>query len=177
MEKRIMQLIDFVKVYKRAFSEEHCQQLIDIYDNSASKGFETPTMKFDQVTLMNNNAPTMAAVQIFIDHFNQYGRWLESRGNPYLPPVQELEQLRIKKYPVDGYFKEHIDAADKQSSRRYLSAFVYLNESGGTKFFNKKIPAQTGTMVLFPPQWMFPHTGLVGRQPKYFLSTYLHFSA
>jgi prolyl 4-hydroxylase len=98
-------------------------------------------------------------------------------NNRFLPVAQELEQLRIKKYPVGGYFKEHIDAADRSSSRRYLSAFVYLNESGGTKFFDKKIKAQPGTMVIFPPQWMFPHTGLVGDKPKYFLSTYLHFSA
>jgi len=172
-----MKLIDFVKVYKRALTEEHCNSLIEIYENNASKHFETETMKFDQCTLLNNNAPTMAAVQIFVNYFNQYRRWLESNGQEYLPYTQELEQLRIKKYPVDGYFKEHIDAADRMSSRRYLSAFVYLNDSGGTQFFDKKIRASTGDLVIFPPQWMFPHTGFVGSKPKYFLSTYLHFSA
>lgn len=172
-----MNLIDLVKVYPRAFSEEHCQQLIDIYDNSATKSFETDIMKFDQVTLLNNNAPTMQSVQIFLNYFNQYRRYLEKKGNKFLPHTQELEQLRIKKYPVGGYFKEHIDAADKNSSRRYLSAFVYLNKSGGTKFFDKVIKADVGTLVIFPPQWMFPHTGLVGDKEKYFLSTYLHFSA
>lgn len=170
-------LADLVKVYKHAFSTEHCEALIDIYESNASKSYETDIMKFDQCTLLNNNTATMMAVQEFINHFNQYRRWLESRGQSHLPPIQELESLRIKKYPVDGYFKEHIDAADRQSSRRFLSAFVYLNDSGGTKFFNKVIKAEVGTMVIFPPQWMFPHTGLVGNKEKYFLSTYAHFSA
>jgi len=172
-----MELIDFVKVYKNAFTEEHCNQIIDIFENNACKSFETDVMKFDQTTLLNNNIATMNAVQIFLNYFNQYRRWLESRGHNHLPPIQELEQLRVKKYPIDGYFKEHIDAADRASSRRFLSAFVYLNKSGGTKFFNKKIKAEPGTLVIFPPQWMFPHTGLVGDTEKYFLSTYLHFSA
>ena len=93
----------------------------------------------------------------------------------HLPETLSFEQLRIKRYPTDGYFKEHIDAWDTPSSKRFLSAFVYLNESGGTKFFNKIIDAKPGKMVIFPPHWMFPHTGLVGQTPKYFLSTYLHF--
>ena len=172
-----MELSNLVKVYKHAFSEEHCQSLIDIYEANETKSYNTDVMKFYQHTLLNNNLPTMNAVQIFLRHFNQYGKWLESRDQEYLPPVQELEQLRVKKYPVGGYFKEHIDAYGKATSRRYLSAFVYLNDSGGTKFFGKKIKAETGTMVIFPPMWMFPHTGLVGDKPKYFLSTYLHFSA
>jgi len=172
-----MKLIDLVKVYRGAFSPEHCEALIDIFEHNASKSFETDIMKFDQCTLMNNNPPTMAAVQNFLNHFDGYRKWLNSRGQKYLPEAVELEQLRIKKYPIDGYFREHIDAADRQSSKRFLSAFVYLNDSGGTKFFDKTIKAETGTMVIFPPQWMFPHTGLVGKKPKYFLSTYLHFSA
>ena len=172
-----MQIADFVKVYRHAFEPEHCNQLIDVYENNAAKSIETPTMKFDQCTLLNNNLPTVNAVQIFLSYFDQYRRWLESRGQKYLPPTFELESLRIKRYPVNGYFKEHIDAADRNSARRYLSAFVYLNESGGTKFFDRTIKAEAGTMVIFPPMWMFPHTGLVGKTPKYFLSTYLHFSA
>tara|TARA_B100001287_G_scaffold159021_1_gene133644 strand:+ start:2007 stop:2525 length:519 start_codon:yes stop_codon:yes gene_type:complete len=172
-----MELSNLVKVYKGAFDKEHCRQLIDIYESDAAKRFETDVMKFDQCTLKNDNLPTMNAVQIFLSYFNQYDRWLKSKNQNYLPPIQELEQLRIKKYPIDGYFKEHIDAADRQSSRRFLSAFVYLNDSGGTKFFNRRINAEAGTMVIFPPQWMFPHTGLVGNKEKYFLSTYCHFSA
>lgn len=172
-----MELSNLVKVYKNAFTKEHCKSLIDIYESEAIKSFETAVMKFDQCTLSNNNLPTMSAVQIFLNYFNQYDRWLQSNKQNHLPPIQEIEQLRIKKYPIDGYFKEHIDAADRQSSRRFLSAFVYLNDSGGTKFFNRRINAEAGTMVIFPPQWMFPHTGLVGNKEKYFLSTYCHFSA
>lgn len=170
-----MNLIDLCKVYRQAFSPEHCERLIEIYETNAAEHYENSLMKFDQCTLNNNDQAVGAAVNIFIDHFNKYRQWLEKNDQKYLPPAVQFENLRIKKYPIDGYFKEHIDAADLASSRRFLSAFVYLNDSGGTKFFNKKINAEVGTLVVFPPQWMFPHTGLVGKKPKYFLSTYLHF--
>jgi hypothetical protein len=55
----------------------------------------------------------------------------------------------------------------------------YLNdvESGGnTVFGDVIITPKKGTLVMFPPLWMYPHRGeppLSG--PKYIMSAYLHY--
>ena len=55
----------------------------------------------------------------------------------------------------------------------------YLNdvENGGeTEFLNVSIKPKAGTLVVFPPLWMFPHKGNAPISgSKYLLSTYLHY--
>ena len=65
--------------------------------------------------------------------------------------------------------------AQGEYERAKTNVMVYLNDSGGTEFFGNKIPAETGKVVCFPPNWMFPHNGYVGDKPKYFMGSYLHF--
>ena len=76
-------------------------------------------------------------------------------------------------------FDTHVDVMDYNSARRFLSFFWYLNDveiGGETRFYNLEITPKKGTLVVFPPLWMFPHKGeppLSGE--KYLLSTYLHY--
>jgi prolyl 4-hydroxylase len=171
-----MELSDLVKVYDGIIRPEMCEDLIKKYDAAESyERYENETYKFNQIGLMNTPGLEQDVVQMFDMGFGQYRKWLEAQGNSFLPETSTLEQVRIKKYATDGYFKEHVDSWDNTSSKRFLSAFVYLNDQGGTKFFDKVIKAKSGRMVVFPPQWMFPHTGLVGKKPKYFMTTYLWF--
>jgi hypothetical protein len=91
------------------------------------------------------------------------------------------EEFRIKKYNNDGQdaFDVHVDVMDHASAKRFLSFFWYLNdveEGGETVFWNYKIQPKAGTLVVFPPMWMFPHAGNEPTSgPKYLLSTYLHY--
>lgn len=171
-----MELSDLVKVYDDIISPKMCEDLIEKYDTAEShERHETKIYKFNQLGLMQSLGLEQDVIQMFVIGFDQYRKWLESQGNSFLPETLSFEQVRIKKYATDGYFKEHVDSWSNGTSKRFLSAFVYLNDSGGTKFFDKVVKAKAGRMVIFPPQWMFPHTGLVGKKPKYFMSTYLHF--
>jgi hypothetical protein len=76
-------------------------------------------------------------------------------------------------------FDTHVDVQDYASARRYLAFLWYLNdvEDGGkTVFTGLTIAPKRGTLIVFPPLWMFPHKGeppISG--PKYILSGYLHY--
>lgn len=174
-----MELTSFVRQYSKAFPKDLCRDLIDLYEkkwDNLEHGVEYDTMdnelmKFNQIGLSNDNPLTKKALDIFLHVVEDY-----RMDHKYLRKPVSLEKLRIKKYPIDGYFKEHVDASSYDHCTRYLAMFVYLNDSGGTTFFGKTIKAETGKVVVFPPLWMFPHTGFVGDKPKYFLSTYLHYA-
>ena len=91
----------------------------------------------------------------------------------------------IQKYIKNtGYFKYHDDFSitienDNIFYRKIVFIF-YLNDvdtGGETELLDDyKIKPKAGTLVIFPPMWMFPHSG---REPisgsKYLLSTYLHY--
>ena len=76
-------------------------------------------------------------------------------------------------------FDTHVDVQDYASARRFLSFMWYLNDvdSGGKTVFNElTIDPKQGKLVVFPPLWMFPHRGEApDDDPKYILSTYLHY--
>jgi hypothetical protein len=87
----------------------------------------------------------------------------------------------MKKYEADkGEFKEHIDATNIESSKRFLVFFAYLNDGdgGGTTFTknNLTIDRESGKLIMFPPLWTHPHKGdkPIGN-PKYIIGSYLHF--
>ena len=89
----------------------------------------------------------------------------------------------MKKYDadLDDRFEQHIDVGDHDSARRFLVLFFYLNdvEEGGETTFPRldlKIKPKRGSVLIFPPMWMYPHAG---EQPvsndKYIVGTYLHY--
>ena len=167
---------EYIKVYRKALSPKVCGTIIGKFDQAELEVHHTDGYKFDQINLSTSSAFEEEVHQSIIPvvkHFVElYNKELKIK---YFPEKYGYEQLRLKKYPKDGYFKEHVDVMDYASARRFLSIFMYLNECGGTKFGDKLIKPEIGTLVIFPPLWMFPHTGLVSKGEKYFLSTYLHY--
>jgi hypothetical protein len=105
--------------------------------------------------------------------------------NPrHWPEEYGFEQIRIKRYQSQNQdeFRNHVDVGDHSSARRFLVCFWYLNTvvAGGETVFtleNTKVvkPIQ-GSVLVFPPLWVFPHAG---RRPlqgnKYIIGTYLHY--
>ncbi len=86
------------------------------------------------------------------------------------PMVERLD-------PGQG-FAWHIDSGPLGTARRFLSALTYLNtveEAGATEFpwQNMALKPRQGTMVLFPPYWLFPHRGVPPkREVKYKMTCY-----
>lgn len=178
----------FIRIYNNALEKDVCQYLIDIFEKNSEHWERLDLNRKPNFTQLNLTSLCENSEEI--DYINTYisGRmstyktdYLNSFGQEYFPINYAYEQFRIKKYNNDGQdaFDTHVDVMDHQSAKRFLSFFWYLNdveEGGETMFWDYPIKPKAGTLVIFPPLWMFPHSGrepISG--PKYLLSTYLHY--
>lgn len=82
---------------------------------------------------------------------------------PYSRGIIELNQLNALRYEKTGHYKYHVDGG--QGHRRTLSAILFLNNDykGGELCFDNdgtdfKIPAKPSSLVLWPSNFLFPHT-------------------
>ena len=99
-----------------------------------------------------------------------------------IPMRPRLENIRIKRYRagVDEGFQPHFDSIDAVANR-YMVFLWYLNDvaaGGETEFcdLGVRVAARAGTLLMFPPYWMFQHAGLRPvSNDKYIVSTYLLF--
>ena len=99
------------------------------------------------------------------------------------PPIISMENIRIKKYlPNDkDEFKIHVDVLRALLAKRFLVYILYLTdvEEGGETYFprqNIKVKPKEGRLVMFPPFWSLPHSGLKPiKGTKYVIMSYLHY--
>ncbi len=103
-------------------------------------------------------------------------------GNRFWPENYGLEQIRVKRYNEGDCFKQHVDIGSLESSKRFLAFLFYLNDDyeGGETLFktpdNHMVRPLKGNVVVFPPTWQYPHSGLpVTRGTKYIMSSYLNY--
>ena len=176
---------DYIVEYPNAFSDEECDTIVRIYEDNASSVERLDrdrTPQFSQLnwtalgTMEDYHQSTAEKIRTF------FKGYVESRFSiKAFPNDVGFEQLRLKRYSAakEDVFSWHVDVGDHASARRFLAAFVYLNtvEVGGTtEFENMSVKAEKGKMVVFPPLWLFPHSGTVPiSNDKYILSTYLHY--
>ena len=113
---------------------------------------------------------------------SQYCRDLRDQTQFFKQPNLAMEEFRIKRYNSETgqQFDTHVDACSLESSKRYLSFLFYLNDDftgGETVFYpDQEIQPKTGSVLIFPPTWQYPHAGLpVMTGTKYIMSTYLNF--
>ena len=194
-------ILDYVKVYDNALGLEFCDQLIKEFErdweHQMSTGRDDPvivTTKGDK--LYKKFTEIDFAI---VPHWQEkYGTQLKSEIAYYInlyyndlgypahlrPQKFGYEGFRIKRYLPDTNERidNHIDAGNLGFCKRFLSLFWYLNdveEGGETRFtdLNYHVKPKAGSLLIFPPMWMFPHAGLpVVSGPKYLLHSYLHFS-
>lgn len=125
--------------------------------------------------IKNLSSITSKTLSLYKKDLPDYTKWYPSR--------LFLEEFRIKKYHCnsDDRFDIHVDIEDHKSAKRYLAFIYYLNDDfvgGETEFphHNKKIKPKQGSVVMFPPNWQYPHAGLqVSKGVKYIMSTYCHY--
>ena len=182
-----MELIDFIKVYDNALTEEECHKLIEIFETGRDKTkLNNNYQKFTQYWVSESGH-----LQFFENiknkmtkcHLN-YKSYLSARldHDAIFPSNYVFESLKIKKYEPElkEEFRKHIDVASKSTFKRFLSTLIYLNdvEEGGQTVFNDvTIESKEGRLILFPPLWMFPHAGKIPiSNTKYILTTYLTYS-
>lgn len=184
----MVELNDLIKIYPDSLSKDICNYLITFFDSNESiheKITNDKKPNFTQLDLSEcaSKNSELESVHNFLVHTtiqykNEYYSFIDSRC---FPEDNAFEHFRIKRYLNNGddAFDTHVDVKDLSTCKRYLSFMWYLNdvESGGnTVFYDYKIQPKAGTLVVFPPMWMYPHKG---EEPisgsKYIMSTYLHY--
>ena len=173
----------YCEVYHDAMPANVCKLLIDQFEYADNKsrvddnGYPTFT-----AVNVNQEFPSMVPplVMYVKDVVQRYHRDYPEYTK-YIPVLRSLEEFRIKRYNSDSddRFDEHVDVADTQSANRQLAFLFYLNgnfEGGQTEFNDgSRVTPHTGSVLVFPPFWLFPHAGLpVIKGTKYIMSTYLH---
>ena len=182
------ELQDFIHIYENALEPDICNFLVSLFDQVSDKHERHDNdgkPNFTQFNLTENRELSVEVNQVhnhIIQKIFEYrDRYYEFVDNRVFPEEHAFEQFRIKKYSHGGddRFDTHVDVVDYESSRRFLSFMWYLNdvESGGqTIFKDVQIQPKQGTLIMFPPLWMYPHRGeppISG--PKYIMSAYLHY--
>ena len=182
------ELQDLIHIYENALEPDICNFLISLFDQVPDKHERHDNdgkPNFTQFNFTENRELTPEVSQVhnhiikkIFEYRDKYYEFVDKR---VFPEEHALEQFRIKKYePNDvDQFDTHVDVVDYGTARRFLSFMWYLNdvESGGkTIFKDVQIQPKQGTLIMFPPLWMYPHKGecpISGT--KYIMSAYLHY--
>ena len=182
---------NYIRVYKNVLSDEKCQNLIDMFESDAEhheiqdcgSGATLTQINFlhSSATIWRDEASNLA--DIIVDYAHQYKKDYGIKDNQW-PNKLMIEPPKIKRYMPGGqeFFADHVDVIDYKTARRFLVAFIYLNdnESGETivapkddRFVSK---CKQGSLLLFPPLWPWLHTGMPPIDtPKYIVGSYLHY--
>ena len=99
-----------------------------------------------------------------------------------IPAPERISSLIVKSYARGrtDKFQVHFDSIGP-ASNRYLAFLWYLNdvEKGGETIFpniDLKVKPRKGTLLMFPPYWMFQHTGMPAiSEDKFIISRYFLF--
>ena len=182
-------LNDFIHVYENALRHDVCDFIVNFFEDNhtfyeiiSNEG----APNFTQINLTKNREinklTNKVHNQLIKETFKYRDLYYDYVYKDVFPDSHAFEEFRIKKYKVGGEdrFDTHVDVMSYSSSRRFLSFFWYLNtveEGGETEFDELIIKPKKGSLVVFPPLWMFPHKGHPPvSEPKYLLSTYLHYT-
>jgi len=182
------ELCDLIQFYDSVLDPNVCQFLIDVFNQFSDKHERHDNEgrpNFTQFNLTKNktlsdeiNNVHNIMIKKTLEYRDIYYQFIDSR---VFPKQHAFEEFRIKRYTPGGIdrFDTHVDVIDHATSRRYLSFMWYLNDvenGGNTVFKDVTIKPKTGSLLVFPPLWMYPHKGeppISGE--KYIISTYLHY--
>jgi len=186
-------LRDYVIHFKNVMPRQMCADLIRIYDSISHNDPNYVVRKnniydFAEINMLDHVAfaeycrPMLALMQaVNTEYTKRVSQNLQSRLQCF-ENFKDFETPRIKRYePNVGKFDWHLDCASLESSRRAIVLFWYLNDviQGGETEFDLdgeviSIKPEAGSVVVFPPHWMFPHRGCTPISgPKYVISSYV----
>ena len=171
-----------VKIYDNVLPDAVCQNLIDLFETNIQHQHFVNHNNCPCFTQVNLNMVSSDTVRSLIPYLAEvYKRYRKDTKNFYSPPLKELEEFRIKRYTTNGdeRFDEHVDVINYSTARRVVAFIFYLNDNNGSTIFSNQdlnIEPECGRVVVFPPTWEYPHSGLPPSDyPKYILSTYIHY--
>lgn len=158
-----MNLTDLIRVYPNVALADWCQSAIDVARQHQFDHHKTPGYEFYQISASQTKALKPYSdqfLEVFCNIAEEYFRDIDMYQFIEQTGFSMIEDIRIKRYIAnsDMRFDEHVDVVDLDSASRYLIGILYLNDNNGdTVFRDISIRPTVGSMVVFPPMWMFPH--------------------
>ena len=194
-----MELSQFIFHKKNAFSDDFCDELLQIFDDKEKNNETNVGANAGGIDLTIKDTTEIDLYQHFeilekenfFEKMNQYlsNHFLENLPfRYYFDANQKLftekcryETCQVQKYEKGkGHYEHwHVEVENKESSKRIFSMILYLNDvfdGGETSFLysNQKIKPTKGGLVIFPSGFPFVHCG---NKPisndKYIVSTWL----
>lgn len=183
----------YVTLYESTYSKEACEQIIEKFENSSSLWEDEQHtyddgwhMHFTQIKLAKHESFSKENEELhnlFLQGISAYKKEHAIKDIQW-PSKFKLEPLRMKRYlpNTDERFDEHVEVTNLETARRFLVAFIYLNdnfEGGETDFTQLKmrVKPKQGMMILFPATWNWLHKAYAvkGLNSKYIVGTLLHY--
>ena len=183
MNRRLSEL---VQVYDDALPGDVCDRITRAFDQSAhlaTHRLSAGLKSFDELVI--DGSPEWVQYDLMLERSkDQWLKRYQSDCPGIFPDVYNHEAFRIKRYDParKDDFREHVDAYNLESSKRFLVCFWYLNdvERGGETVFTRlqiKVRPRRGRLIMFPPYWMYEHEALPPVSGyKYIISTYFVFT-
>ncbi|UNH61263.1 2OG-Fe(II) oxygenase superfamily protein [Synechococcus phage S-SZBM1] len=186
-----MDLNNFVKVYDNALDTNVCRNILDLSKKEtlqrvSNKGYPQFSTFNITVAAEEKQSPSWLKVQNQLvmaikSYSEQYMKELDC--SDFWPAENSLEQIRFIKYECEenDRFDKHVDVLNHESARRFLAIYFYLNDvelGGETDFPNldMQVKPKEGRCLIYPPSWMFPHSGKAPQSnDKNIIVTYLHY--
>jgi len=172
-----------IKVYDSVIPDNICQELIEFFELNKDNQEYINHNNCPCFTQLNVNQVSGNLVRSLIPYLAKaYNSYKEDVKAKFAPKLKELEEFRIKRYIINGNerFDLHIDVNDSKSCIRAVAFLFYLNDNDGLTVFPShklNIEPKTGSVLIFPPTWEYPHLGLPPQNSiKYIMSTYLHYA-
>lgn len=178
--------LPYIKVFDDVLHPGNCEALINMFENSKEEFVVRDIEHYIKFTEINFNEHKKwskiidSLLNVFLKCYKEYQQHFKIDGLQF-PENFGFEELRMKRYLPNDYdeFCLHVDVNDSESSKRYLSYLLYLNdvEEGGETTFGRDdeffVKPKAGRLLMFPPLWTHVHTGkkpISG--PKYILTSY-----
>lgn len=183
-------LRDYIRWYDGSLSPAFCRQLINAFHAAVQQhvkrepgwraGLDDSAWTELDITPMADEALKGLFFRQISEHLARYNA--EVGLSIPVPVSPRLAEFRMKRYRpgADEKFQLHFDSINEVADR-YMVFLWYLNdveEGGETEFpdLHVKVAARAGRLLMFPPFWMYQHTGLPPvSADKYILSTYMLF--
>ena len=186
-QNRGLALYDLMVVHREALSPVVCRDMIERFERDARR-HASATRDGVNVSVRSGTQLEMASLPEWADLKKLVTEISTERLHDYARRFEAIEFILkyenvvfsspiIERVDPDQGYNWHIDSGPSRTERRFLSVLAYLNdvESGGTTDFpmqGASFQPRQGTMLLFPPFWMYPHRGAPPRSTKYVLTAY-----
>jgi hypothetical protein len=169
----------FIQVYKKAFSDEFCQRVIEWYKAAEAGGITHNRQDAEQASKLNKNdtaahlpfLPMYHTDKEIMTEFNRvfWGHCYREYATQFdiLQTFEEHKSYTVKiqkTQPGQGYHIWHAETTNRETGNRILVWTAYMNddfEAGETEFLYQqyRYKPQKGDCIIFPAAYTHTHRG------------------